>query len=105
MAWQVTWGPQIPKLREIELATGSTPAALLDEPKLFGYCIEVVNAYNLLASKRTAGLTPNPIQLSEIYAYLHRYGEPLLPVDIFMDLLGVMDLKYLKMSNGNKSTS
>lgn len=92
-------------MREIELATGVTPQALLDEPKTYGYCIEVIQAYNVLSAKRTSGMALNPIQLSEIYAYLRRYGEPLLPEDIFMDLLSAMDLKFLEMSHGNKSTS
>lgn len=102
MAWQTEWEPQVSKLLEIEQATGSTPKALLDEPKLFGACIEVVQVYNVLASRRTSGLTSNPIQLSEINAYLERYGEPSIPVDIFIDLIGAMDLKYLELSNGNK---
>jgi hypothetical protein len=66
--------------------------------------IELAQAYNVLASRRTSGLAANPIQLSEINAYLQRYGEPSIPVDVFIDLLGAMDLKYLEMSNGNKST-
>lgn len=61
-----------------------------------------MQAYNVLASRRTSGLTPNPIQLSEINAFLERYGEPSIPVDVFVDLLGAMDLKYLELSNGNK---
>ena len=77
----------------------------MDEPRIYGYCTEIVYAYNALASKRTAGLVPNPIQLSEIYAYLQGYGAPTLPIDMFMDLLGAMDLKYLELSRGNKSTS
>jgi hypothetical protein len=59
----------------------------------------------VLGSRRSSGMSVNPIPLSEIYAYLQRYGEPLLPVDVFVDLLGAMDLKYLEISSGNKSTS
>lgn len=92
-------------MREIELATGITPQALADEPKLYGACVEVAHAYNVLASRRTAGLTSNPIQLSEIEAYLSRYGEPSIPIDIFFDLIGAMDLQYLELSNGNNPTS
>lgn len=47
-------------------------------------------------------MVPNPIQLSEINAYLGQYGQPSIPIDVFIDLLGAMDLKYLELSNGNK---
>lgn len=100
----MTWGPKAPKLREIELETGLTPQALIDEPKLYGYSTEVANAYNFLASRRTVGMAPNPIQLSEILAYIQVYGQPQLPVDIFMDLLSTMDSKYLEKRSGNSTS-
>lgn len=101
MEWQFLWGPQLRKLREIELDTGVTPKALEDIPKLYGVCVEVVQIYNSLASRRTTGISTNPIQISEIHAYLCRFGDPLLPLDILFDLISVMDLKYLELSNGN----
>lgn len=103
MAWQTEWGPKIPKLREIEQATGVTPPAILDEPQLYGPCVELAYAYNVLASKRSFGLSPNPIQLSEINAFLDRYGEPSIPIDVFIDLMGRMDCKYLELSHGKSA--
>jgi hypothetical protein len=99
--WQIEWGSQVSKLLEIEQATGVTPSALLSEPKLAGICTEVVQAYNVLAARRTSGLTVNPIQLSEIKAYLEVYGDPCVPVDVFVNLIGVMDLQYMELTNGN----
>lgn len=104
MQWQVEWGPQVTKLLEIEQATGSTPQALLDKPVLYGHSVEVAMAYNVLAARRSSGFAPNPISLSDINAYMDRYGEPSIPVDVFIDLVGAMDLKYLELSNGNKPT-
>jgi len=70
---------------------------------MYGTCVEIVYAYNVLASKRTSGLASNPIQLSEIEAYLRIYGQPSIPVDVFIDLIGIADLKYLELTNGNES--
>lgn len=90
---------------EIENATGVTPKALDDEPKLYGICVEMAHIYNTLASRRTCGFTPNPIQLSEIDVYLRIFGGPSIPVDVFLDLIGMMDVKYLELSNGDKPAS
>jgi len=92
-------------LESIEEQTGVTPKALLDAPKLHGVAKEVSTLYNILASRRTAGFSANPIQLSEIYALISLYGAPTLPIDIFIELIGTMDIKFLELSNGDKSTS
>lgn len=92
-------------LLEIEVQTGNTPKALLDAPALHGVCKELSTAYNILASRRTAGFTANPIQLSEIFSFIQLYGQPSLPIDMFISLIGTMDMKFLELSNGNKPTS
>lgn len=43
------------------------------------------------------GYGPNPLSYSEIKAYLDLMGPPLLPVDIFVDMLLGMDRAYLKL--------
>ena len=86
---------------EIESATGVTPKALLDAPSLHGVTKEVSKAYNILAARRTAGFTANPIQLSEIKAFIELYGPPSIPIDLFISLIGSMDMKFLELSNGD----
>lgn len=46
----------------------------------------------------------NPIQLSEIRAYIDLYGEPSMGVVIFEELIAVMD-EHVKGFNGNDSSS
>lgn len=45
----------------------------------------------------------NPIQLSEIVAYFQLYGEPEMDRHMFIELLGVMDTKFLELEHGNAS--
>jgi len=85
----------------MEEDTGVTPDALLKMPRIFGAASDVVDAYKVLSRTRSAGMVPNPIQLSEILAYFELFGKPCLPVDMFIDLIGVMDSKYLELSSGN----
>lgn len=103
--WQKEWGPRVDELREIEVATGVTPSALLNAPQLFGLVLEVVTAYNVLASRRTAGIALNPISLAEIAAYVQIFGPPTIPMDMFVELLGIMDIKFLELSNASKHPS
>lgn len=63
-------------------------------------CMEIGHAYNVLSARRTMGFAANPIPLSEINAYLSIYGPISVPVDLFIDLLGAMDLIYLELTNG-----
>ncbi len=89
----------------MEEATGKTPQALLDAPLMFGLAREITDAYNILASRRTFGMAPNPIQLSDIMAFIQVFGPPTVGLDLFVELLGVMDIKYLELSHGDKPTS
>lgn len=100
-----TWGPKLDKLKLIEEATGDTPQAILDSPKLFGYAKEMAESYNILAARRTVGMSPNPIQLSEIEAFFRMYGNPSIGIHTFIELIGTMDSKFLDLSHGNKPTS
>lgn len=96
------WGPQYEKLVLIELETGKTPLALQNKPILDGLAAEVANAYNTLASRRTSGMAPNPIALSEISAWVQIFGHPTVALTTFIDLIGVVDQKFLELaSNGN----
>lgn len=86
-------------------ATGITPQALVDRPKIFGIASEVVDAYNVLAARRTSsGFAMNPLQLSEIMAYLQIVGRPSIPITMFIELLGIMDIRYLELTNGNRTS-
>jgi hypothetical protein len=68
--------------------------------------LEVVRAYDILASKRTYGLAPNPISLSDIVAFFELYGRPVCTtMEVFIELLGVLDIKTLELLSGNKSPS
>jgi hypothetical protein len=72
---------------------------------LYGVEKEIVNAYNVLASRRTAGLTVNPIQLSEILAYIQLFGYPSVELDTFVDLIGVLDRRFMELQSGDNSSS
>lgn len=87
----------------MELETGITPKALEDKPVLFGFAAEFAQAYNILASRRTSGMAPNPICLSEILAFVGIYGKPTMPIELFVEIIGTMDMKYLELFSGNLS--
>lgn len=90
---------------EIEQASGKTPQALLDAPVAYGLEKSLVLAYNHLASRRQAGMILNPIPLSEIQSYIDLFGPPDMPIQVFIDLIGVMDSAYLEKMHGNKPAS
>lgn len=50
-------------------------------------------------------MSPNPIQLSEIMAFIGLYGRPTISIDVFIELLGVMDTKYLELKSGDRPSS
>lgn len=91
----------------IEETTGATPKALLDAPKIHGTCQEIADAYSILSKRRNVGFGASPIQLSEIIAFIQLFDRPSVSVDVFVHLIGVMDTKYLELSNkdGDKPTS
>ena len=47
----------------------------------------------------------NPIQLSEILAYIQLYGPPAMELSMFIELLGVTDTKFLDLENGNVASN
>jgi len=67
------------------------PGALRERPQLEGTCAEMVVAFRILNRHRTIGFEVNPIQLSEISAFIDIYGEPSMGVELFEELLVVMD--------------
>jgi hypothetical protein len=93
------WGPRIKRLIEIEQATGRTPQALQDAPICYGYEREMVLAFNFLTDRRSIGMVANPIPLTEIEAYFNLLGDQVVPKDIFLELMRVMDLEYLEKAN------
>jgi hypothetical protein len=97
------WGPELKKLELMEAETGFTPHALQIKPILDGLAAEVANAYNMLAARRTSGMVPNPIALSEISAWIHIFGQPTVPLTLFIELIGVIDQKFLELCSGNRS--
>lgn len=103
MAWEKSWGAQRKKLQAISEA-GITPRALLEEPAVEGLAAEICWSYNILAKRRTSGVAPNPIQLSEIRAFIDLYGMPSCGIEVFEALIWAMDVKELE-SYGNKSSS
>jgi hypothetical protein len=51
-------------------------------------------------------MLPNPIQLSEIAAYVNLYGPPTVRIEIFVELISVLDdddLTNLRSKSGNTS--
>lgn len=99
------WGPKVKKLVEIEQASGKTLDALNEVPVTYGLERELVLAYNFLASRRSVGFTANPIPLTEIQSYIQIFGPPIMPMDVFIDLLGMMDMEYLsKVTPKNHGT-
>lgn len=48
-------------------------------------------------------MAPNPIGLSEVLAFVGIYGQPTMPIESFVELIGTMDMKYLELFSGNLS--
>lgn len=105
--WVSEWGPKIRKLVEIEQATGRTPDALLNVPTAYGAEKELVIAFNHLTHKRPVGMALGRIPMSEIVAYIQLFGAPMIPQDIFVELLEIMDEAYLERqaARGNSNSS
>lgn len=55
---------------------------------------EYMRAFNVLHATRQSGMGPNPIQLTEILAYLQIYGTD--DVDRFVKYIQYMDNAYLE---------
>jgi hypothetical protein len=52
---------------------------------------EFVHAYMILDRHRTWGMEKNPIQLSEIVAYCRLFGPPAMDMQMFEQLVAVME--------------
>lgn len=76
-------------------ATGAVVPALDSAPVVPSYLEEIIWAFELLSSRRTAGFGRNPIPLTDIHGYLQLFGEPALPRDIFVEHILAMDIVYL----------
>lgn len=89
----------------MELISGRTPQALADAPKLYGLGREIVYAFNKLAQRRTCGMSANPIPLSEIHAYIQLFGEPSCSIDLFEEMIGLMDKAEMELASGNATSN
>lgn len=67
------------------------PGALRERPVLDATCSEMVEAFRILSRHRTVGFDVNPIQLSEVRAFIEIYGEPSMGAQVFIELLSLMD--------------
>lgn len=100
MEWEHKWAASYDKLVEIESNTGVTPKALEERPVLDPTSLEVLRAYKILDATRTYGLSMNPVQLSEMRAYIDLFGLPPVPVDVFVKLIGTLDQRHVGLRSG-----
>jgi hypothetical protein len=84
---------------------GELVSALQKKPKLDPICEEVGAAFVVLSSRRQWGLSPNPVPLSEILAYIDLFGVPAVGVETFALLIGIMDSKALEIINRDNAVS
>jgi hypothetical protein len=67
---------------------------------LNGTLEDVVHAYRVLAVRRiNNGFSASPIPLSEIKAYIDLFGMPIVGLQMFVDLITIMDQEYLSLQN------
>ena len=75
MAWQLKWASHVKVLEDRARRTGVKPAALKSRPKLRLTDAPFAEAFFALSSARTYGAAaPNPISISEIWAYVSFQG-------------------------------
>lgn len=79
--------------------TGIEPEALTTYPKIPEAYQEFGDAFTMLSSRRTYGMQANPISLAEIDAYIRLYGAPAFGTDLFVQMIIVMDAKYLELTS------
>lgn len=63
---------------------------------------EYIKAFDVLSSRRTAGFSINPISMSDIKAYLDIFGCEY--PEIFIELLIMMDIEFLRYYNSKRKT-
>lgn len=68
----MTWGENLDFLEEMR-DDGRTPQALEIRPILYDWMVEYLKAFDVLSATRQCGMGPNPIQLSEMLAYMQLY--------------------------------
>jgi hypothetical protein len=82
---------------EISMERGKDVPAIRDQPQLTGEASEVARAFRILSKTRTAGLDANPINLGEIKHYIDIFGTPWFGMDMFVDLLTDMDVRFMEV--------
>ncbi len=59
---------------------------------------EYCTAFVLLSSRRTVGIGPNPITLTDIKSYIDLYGVPNYGVSAFVEMISKMDAEYISLT-------
>lgn len=88
------WGDKLDFLEELE-ESGLTPKALENRPVMHEWMKEYTTGFSILSSTRQYGMGPNPIQLSEILAYLKLYGAE--DMEAFIENILLMDASFLSV--------
>lgn len=104
MKWQHRWGPREDFLAGSTLKTGIIPPALLNRPTLEDGDEEYVTAFMMLNTRRSSGMGPNPISLTEILAYVQLYevNEP----ETFVRVMVEMDVVLMgELADDHKRSS
>lgn len=73
--------------------SGLSPQSLEDKPDLHEWMVEYLNGFEVLNRTRQMGMGIQPIQLSEILAYLQIFGT--LDAERFVTHVVTMDSAYL----------
>lgn len=100
------WGRQEELLRQIERDTGTTPKALIDRPELARPNWPDLAAFDLLDSSRLVNqVGPQPLQVSEVLAYLELAGvEDVEDRVLFLHRMKVMDTILLNHHRESQKT-
>jgi hypothetical protein len=90
----IQWGDKEAFLELKEEQTGITPPALKNKPSPDFLVRDIIRAFNLFQTKRIINQSLQPIQLTEIVAYLTLY--PFYDTDLFVRLITKVDKYYIE---------
>lgn len=100
------WGDQLPFLQEMEKATGTPPKALQSRVLILPECRKYYGAFTVLGLTRgytSAGI--QPLQVTEIAAYLNEMGLRGQEREKFLRIILSMDSELMTLSFEKKKTS
>lgn len=102
--WELRWGPHIKAFQERARQTGVTPAPLRAIPKLQPRDRELLEAFRGLDQARRMGHSaPDPLQISEVLAYLQLVG--IAQQDLrskYLRILQMLDRVFMKHWSDNQ---